>query len=233
MSHELRTPLNAIIGFAEVISNQMFGPVRPDRYREYAGDIGRSGKHLLALINDILDLSKAADSQVRLHEASLRLADVVEFAVRMARARADEAGLTVERAIPAELPSLRADERMLRQIVLNLLSNAVKFTPAGGRVTISACQEATGGLTLSVCDTGIGIAPQDMAVALAPFGQVDSTLARKYEGTGLGLPLARSLTELHAGTLTLSSRVGHGTTASVHFPADRTEASPQPAAAAD
>ena len=224
MSHELRTPLNAIIGFSEIIAKQMFGPVQPERYRGYAADIDRSGRHLLGLINGILDLSRAAEGKLNLREDTIDIGDLLEQCRRMLEPRAEEAGLRLTLKRPISLLQLRGDERMVRQIVLNLLSNALKFTPSGGTVALGADQLEDGALTLTVADTGIGIAASDMEIAMTPFGQIDSSLARKYEGAGLGLPLSRTLIELHGGTLTLASEPGRGTTATVRFPGSRTGA---------
>ena len=222
MSHELRTPLNAIIGFAEVIQSEIFGSIGNQRYRDYAGDIHESGEHLLALINDLLDLSKVESGNAELHEEDVPVSDIIESCLRLMRERARRGGvdLEVEIAHGAAL-ALRADARMLKQILVNLLSNAVKFTPAGGRVLIKAWHDPQSGYVLQVVDSGIGIAPHDIPRALSRFGQVDSEPARKHEGTGLGLPLTKALVELHGGNLDLQSEVGAGTTVTLRFPAER------------
>ncbi len=221
MSHELRTPLNAIIGFSDILMGQIFGPLGDTRYGDYARDIRDSGLHLLNLINDVLDVSKVEFGKVELIEETVDIVAVVESCARLMRDRADAAGIRLVQELPPGLPQLQADSRRLKQILLNLLSNAVKFTPSGGRVTIRAGQHATGGFRLIVEDTGIGIAQQDLEKAMRPFGQIDSRLARKYQGTGLGLPLARSMAELHGGKLELDSAPGQGTTATIWLPASR------------
>ena len=221
MSHELRTPLNAIIGFSEIIQSEMFGPVGTPRYRDYAKDVHDSGQHLLKLINDILDLSKIEAGKLELDEADIDVADAIHSSLRLVRERAGENGVRLVTEIPEELPALRFDERKLKQILINLLSNAVKFTPAGGTVTIKTWSRPDSGYIFQIIDTGIGIALQDIPKALSPFGQADSKLARKYEGTGLGLPLTKSLVELSSGSMDLQSEVGVGTTVTVRFPPER------------
>jgi signal transduction histidine kinase len=219
MSHELRTPLNAVIGFSDVMYLEMFGPLTP-RYREYAGDIKTSAAHLLSLINDILDLSRLDAKKLDLIEERRAPRALVEQALQLLKGQAHEKSVKLIDALPEGLPDIVVDERRFKQVLINLLSNAVKFTPSGGAVTLRAWRNGDG-LSLSVTDTGIGIAPKDQARALERFGQVDSTLARKFEGTGLGLPLARDLMVLHGGTLTLESAVGKGTTVTVTIPAMR------------
>lgn len=221
VSHELRTPLNAIIGFSEIIKDQLFGPMGNQRYREYAIDIHDSGTHLLSLINDILDLSKVEAGKFELHEEAIDLQAATKASFRIMRDRAEEAGVNLVLDMPAGLPRLQADPRAVKQIMLNLLSNAVKFTDAGGRVSVRARLLGTGGLRVQVEDTGIGIAEEDIAKAMAPFGQVDSSLSRKYEGTGLGLPLTRRLIDLHGGSLSLTSEADKGTCVSIDFPKER------------
>ncbi|MEO3429876.1 PAS-domain containing protein [Pelagibius sp. CAU 1746] len=228
VSHELRTPLNAIIGFSEIIKDQLFGPMGNQRYREYAIDIHDSGTHLLSLINDILDLSKIEAGKFELHEEAINLERATKSCFRIMRDRAEEAGVVLEHRFPAQVPNLRADPRAVKQILLNLLSNAVKFTDPGGRVLVYSSINQEGGLVLHVEDTGIGIAEADIAKAMAPFGQVDSSLSRKYEGTGLGLPLTRHLVDLHDGNLTLSSNMGQGTHVSICFPHHRVISAPLP-----
>jgi|GEM_PF-595644 len=221
MSHELRTPLNAIIGFSDIIRNQAFGPIGEERYLGYANDINDSGTHLLALINDILDVSKAEAGRIELTEGVVDIPSLFETSLRLVRPRADEAGVIVV-AEPAEhLPRLRGDTLRLKQVLINLLSNAIKFTPNGGRVTLSSGLSGSNEIYLRVTDTGIGMAPQDIPKALSPFGQLDSSLARKHHGTGLGLPLSKALAELHGGRLDLQSTVGVGTTVTVYLPAGR------------
>lgn len=221
MSHELRTPLNAIIGFSEILKNEMFGPLGASQYEEYAIDIHDSGAHLLGVINDILDFSKAEVGKLTLMERSVTLEQIVEPCLRLIRPRAEEAGVTLTLRVPKNMPSIRVDEIKLKQILINLVSNAVKFTQQGGSVSITAEAVEGGKLAIRVIDTGIGIEPDDIPKALSAFGQVDSALSRKFDGTGLGLPLASSLTELHGGTLELDSTYGKGTTVTVLLPAER------------
>lgn len=221
VSHELRTPLNAIIGFSEVLSTQMFGPLGNERYMEYASDIRDSGVHLLNIINDILDVSKAEARKLKPAEEMVRLSTIIGSALRLLRERIDAGGLILIDGVPEDLPPLWADPRMLKQIMINLLSNAVKFTPAGGEIELRCAIEKGGTLLITVRDTGIGIAVHDIPAALAPFGQVESTLARRHTGTGLGLPLCRCLVEVHGGELVLESEEGVGTTVIIRLPASR------------
>ncbi len=220
MSHELRTPLNAIIGFAEVIKDQMFGPVGTAKYADYAKDIHTSGRHLLDLINDILDLSKLEAGKLELREAEVDLAGAAEECLALVRNRAQKSDVTLATAFEQNLPPLLCDERALKQVLLNFLSNAVKFTPAGGTVTTGIKREG-GGLSVYVRDTGIGMSQPDIQVALSAFGQIDSKVARQHQGTGLGLPISKSLIELHGGTLGVESMPGKGTTMTASFPSWR------------
>ncbi len=221
MSHELRTPLNAIIGFTEIMKMELLGPMGNPQYFGYASDIHDSARHLLGLINDILDVSKIEAGKATLIEEEVVLDRVFESVIRLIRERAQRAEVKLAVEIEPGLPPMMADERKLKQILINLLSNAVKFTPAGGRATLEARIGEDGGLAIAVADTGIGIAPQDIARVMEPFGQVDSRLSRRFSGTGLGLPLSRSLTELHGGTLELESEPGKGTTVTIRLPASR------------
>ena len=221
MSHELRTPLNAIIGFSDMIRGQTFGPVGSPKYVEYVKDISESGTHLLALINDILDLSRIEVSKDEPREQVIDVVKAIGSCLNLVRERAETAGVSLRSEVANAPPPLYADERKLKQILINLLSNATKFTLAGGKVTIRAWSRPDDGYVFQVSDTGVGIALEDIPKALAPFQQIDSDLNRKYEGTGLGLPLTKSLVELHGGSLDLQSEVGVGTTATVRFPAER------------
>lgn len=221
MSHELRTPLNAIIGFSEILHNELMGPLGVDSYKEYALNIKDSGSHLLAIINDILDLSKIEAGKVELADDIIDLSRVLRSCTRLMEVRAAAAQVTLVTNISPALPALLADERKIKQIMINLLSNAVKFTPENGQVTVSAARLDGGGIEIVVADTGIGIAAGDISKALSPFNQIDSSLSRKYSGTGLGLPLADSFTRMHGGSLTLQSREGEGTTVTLYFPENR------------
>lgn len=221
VSHELRTPLNAVIGFSEILTNEMFGPVGDERYIGYATDIRSSGLHLLSLINDILDLSKVEANSFELYEEELDVPALVDDALHLVEAKAKAGEIRLRPELPLDLPVLYADERAFKQVVLNLLSNAVKFTPPGGRVSASADLNDMGEFVFSVVDTGIGIAEADQERILKPFTQADSSLARRYEGTGLGLPLTKSLVELHGGRLELESQPQMGTTVRAVFPSER------------
>lgn len=221
ISHELRTPLNAIIGFSEMMKHEIFGPLEPASYRTYVDDIHESGMHLLELINDILDMSKAEAGMTDLQESPVDVADIIRTSARMLARRAANAGLEIVEELPPRLPLMLADERRIRQIVLNLLSNAVKFTDDGGRVTVSARISDSGGFLISIADTGIGMTAEDMVRVMEPFVQADTRLSRKYEGSGLGLPLTRALISAHGGTLEMESQLGKGTTATACFPPAR------------
>ena len=221
MSHELRTPLNAINGFSEMMVGEMFGPLGDRRYGEYACDILASGQHLLALINDILDMSKIEAGKMNLHLERVDVTELAEEAVRLMRNRAETAGLSVLVNAPADLPAVQADFRGVKQILLNLLSNAVKFTPQGGRVVVGAAavEGANGpGVRISVSDTGIGIAPEDLSRLARPFEQIETQHSKTQQGTGLGLALTKALVELHGGVLAIESQPGLGTTVSFTLP---------------
>lgn len=220
MSHELRTPLNAVIGFSDLLSMEAFGSIGGSRNKEYVKDIHTSGKHLLALIDDILDIARIDAGENRLREEVIDLRALVADSLRMVVHQADAANIRLLDQTDPELPFVRADGRRLKQVLINLLGNAVKFTNANGEVRVTAARNEKG-LAIAVNDTGIGIAEKDIPIALERFGQIDSTLARRYEGTGLGLPLAKELTELHGGSLTISSVLDVGTTVVVALPAER------------
>ena len=219
MSHELRTPLNAIIGFAEIIKKRTFGTAS-ERYIEYAGDIHNSGTHLLGLINDILNLSKLEAGKFQLQEENVDLELAIAACTNLIEVAAREANIRLSVTLDPEALMLRADERRLRQILINLLSNAVKFTPDGGSVSVRSFRR-NGGLAISVSDTGIGMAPENIPKALAPFDQIERKVRRKQEGTGLGLPIAKQLVELHGGTLSIESTVDVGTTVTFLLPPSR------------
>jgi len=232
MSHELRTPLNAIIGFAELMQTEIHGPLGARAYEGYVSDIRESGAHLLNIINDILDLSKAEAGKMELVEEEVEVPAIVTAVCRLVRHRTEEARVQLLAATPSQLPLLRCDERKLKQMLLNLLSNAIKFTPAGGRIVVSAGLAPRGELTLAVRDSGIGIPPEHLDRVLEPFAQVDGSLSRRYEGTGLGLPLVKAMVELHGGTLDLASTLAKGTTATLIFPRDRLRGGADPVQAA-
>jgi len=222
MSHELRTPLNAIIGFAEIIKRRTFGP-SSERYSDYAGDIYNSGTHLLGLINDILNLSKLEAGKFQLQEQEVDLATTVDACMHLIEADARQSNIQLSVTLDPEAMFIRADERRLRQILINLLSNAVKFTPEGGSVRVVSARR-NGGLAISVSDTGIGMAAEDIPKALAPFDQIERKVRRKQEGTGLGLPLAKQFVELHGGAFTILSEINVGTTVTFVLPPSRVTA---------
>jgi two-component system cell cycle sensor histidine kinase PleC len=218
MSHELRTPLNAIIGFAEVIQKQLLGPMGNARYAEYVDDILSSGQHLLSLINNILDMSKIESGSWRIQPEMTDPVEIMEASLRTFRERAEGRGVFMTMTVDARLFEGFVDRQALRQILLNLISNAVKFTPTGGRIEVGAEPLTDGAFGVWVTDTGIGIAPEHIPVVLAPFGQVENDLTRQYEGTGLGLPLVKSLVEMHGGRFAIQSTPGEGTTIRAEFP---------------
>jgi len=229
MSHELRTPLNAIIGFSEALELGMAGTLQP-RQAEYAGLIHQSGEHLHTVINDILDLAKVDAGKLDLHEESaIDPLSVVDASVTLMKSHAVAGGITLSVEATDAMPCLRADATRLKQIMLNLISNAIKFTGSGGSVAVAVRQSDDGGVAFEVRDTGPGMTPREIETALEPFGQVDAGHSRRYEGTGLGLPLAQRLAELHGGTLTVDSIKGVGTTVTVTLPAARTVARAMPA----
>ena len=231
MSHELRTPLNAVIGYSEIIKEETFGPVGSPKYREYVDDIHDSGCHLLNIINDILDLSKLETGSLELLEVDVAVGEALDASARLVRERALTDGVALELNSGDDLPTLRADERKLKQIIVSLLSNAVKFSDRGGTVTLNAWCRPDSGYVFQIADTGIGMALEDIPKALAPFGQIDSDLNRRYEGTGIGLPLTKALVEMHSGSIDVQSKLGAGTTVTIRFPAERIGAVSRPAAA--
>lgn len=220
MSHELRTPLNAIIGFSEVARTEMFGPMGNDKYVEYAGDIQDSAQHLLDLINDILDMARIEADKLELHDEVFDVSEIVATPMHLV----NSGKVKMRNEVTGDLPLLRADKRRVKQILLNLLSNAVKFTPEGGEVRVQAGLGQDGGIEIRVFDTGIGMKPDEVERALRPFEQIDTGLNRKYEGTGLGLPLVERLARLNGGKLLIESEPDRGTCARVCFDPARTVA---------
>ncbi len=218
VSHELREPLNAIIGFAEVISREAYGPVGVEKYVEYARDINESADHLLAVVNDILDLSKIEAGRATLVLEDIEAGELADSCLRLIHGRAADARLQLRRFVEDSLPRLRVDPLKVKQILINLLSNAIKFTRAGGTVTLRVTSTDDGGIAFAVIDTGIGIPEQDLPTAIETYGQVGSLAGDRSQGTGLGLPLAKALTELHGGSLTIESSAGKGTTVTARFP---------------
>lgn len=232
MSHELRTPLNAIIGFSEMMTREVYGGIGNDQYKTYIHDIHESGTHLLQIINDILDLSKAEAGKLELYEDVFDLRETIRSVRQLFSARVRENGLSETADIPPDLPLLCADERKTKQVLLNLVANAVKFTAPGGHIEIVTRCTPEAGLTLTVSDNGIGIAPGDIERVMKPFEQVDSSFTRSHQGTGLGLPLVKAIMELHGGTLELKSELGVGTQVSVTFPPPRVVIDPNAASRA-
>jgi signal transduction histidine kinase len=222
MSHELRTPLNAIIGFSQVLKEGLFGPMANDKQAEYVNDIHDSGQHLLELINDVLDVAAVEAGKLEIQDENLDVGDVVKATMNMVKGRADEGAILLTSNVGDRLPIFRADKRRLMQIFLNLMSNAIKFTPRDGEVSLVASLDDGGAHVFTVADTGIGMDEEGMIKAMSEFGQVDSGLDRKQEGTGLGLPLTQRLVELHGGTFAIESEKGKGTTVTVRFPPERT-----------
>ena len=220
MSHELRTPLNAIIGFSSMMNGQLAGPLGTE-YLEYTKIIVESGTHLLAIINDILDVARAETGRLKLSEEEVDIADIVSLSAGIIRTLAEKAEVECSFEVADDLPLFWGDPTKMRQILINLLTNAIKFTPAGGEVRLTAKQEQNGAINFLIKDTGIGIPADKMAIALAPFGQVDSSLARRYDGVGLGLPLTKRLLELHNGTLEIISEPGRGTEVTALLPPAR------------
>ena len=221
MSHELRTPLNAIIGFAEVLERQSKGPLGHPSYGDYVRDIHESGRHLLAMINSILDVSKIEAGQMELTEEPVELRSVVSSVTRLLRNEAAKAEVELIQDLPDALPSIYADSRLLRQVFFNLVNNAVKFSNAGGKVWVRAELVSCGSMLGQVKDEGIGIAPDQLELVTQPFMQAQSTLTRCYQGTGLGLSIVKSFVELHNGCLTIESEPGQGTLVSFKLPAER------------
>ena len=221
MSHELRTPLNAIIGFSDLIRLYVEKMPGEGRLLGYAEDVNNAGRHLLGVINDILDLSKIEAGRQELNEEEIDVAATVDSCVRMIRGQMDEKRIGFSCEVPATLPTLFGDDLKLRQVLINLLSNAAKFTPLDGKVTLRAGLEPNGGFAIRIIDSGIGIAAEDLDKVFTPFTQLNANLSRQVKGTGLGLPLARALVELHGGSLTITSKKGVGTRATIRLPASR------------
>ncbi len=221
MSHELRTPLNAVNGFSEVMRHELYGPIGNAKYKEYADDIHRSGNRLLAIINTILDLSKIEAGKMELRQSEIWLSDLVEAAIRELSMQASIEGIRFEWTEGTYNTVVIGDRGLILQAVANLLSNAVKFTEAGGVITTRIHSDGDGKVRIAVSDTGIGMAPDQIPIALQEFGQIESGMTRRYAGTGLGLPLTRRIMLEHGGDLEIASRLGEGTTATLVFPKAR------------
>ncbi len=217
----MRTPLNAAIGFSDLLRSEIHGPVGKEAYLGYARDIHGSETHLLDIINEVLDMSRIEAGTMHLHESEFELAGLLEACVRMTTERAEAADVALKTTLPDGILKLHADNRLVRQIVINLLTNAIKFTEPGGTVTLSATVGDSGVCELVVEDTGIGIPEDHLDTVMEPFVQVDAGLSRKYEGTGLGLALVKSMVELHGASIRIESQLGAGTRVTVRFPAER------------
>jgi two-component system cell cycle sensor histidine kinase PleC len=221
MSHELRTPLNAILGFSEVMTNEVMGPIDNDHYKEYLGDIHRSGSHLLKLINEILDLSRVEAGRYELNEEATNLAHAADESQQMMKLKAAEKSVTIVTQIQPDLPQLWADARAVRQVILNLLSNALKFTPSGGTIWLKVGWTAGGGQYISVRDTGPGIPEEEIPIVLSSFGQGSIAIKSAEQGTGLGLPIVQALVHMHEGSFDLKSKLREGTEVIATFPKSR------------
>jgi len=230
MSHELRTPLNAILGFSEVLEHGIAGPLQ-SRQAEYVGLVRQSGLHLLHVINEILDLARIDAGKLELREEAIDPRQVIDSCITLVKDRVDTGLLRLSTKIEDDVCRVMADRTRLTQILLNLLSNATKFTELGGFITVAARHAQGGGFEFEVRDTGLGMTAAEIEIALEPFGQVDAGLTRRHQGTGLGLPLARKLTELHGGSLLIDSEKGRGTTVIVALPSTRVISTPPPAGA--
>jgi signal transduction histidine kinase len=222
MSHELRTPLNAILGFSEMMEHEVFGKLGAPQYEEYVDHINESGRLLLDIINDILDLSKVESGRLVLKEQPVDIDALLDDIAKLMTPRVTAKSIKLEAHVPSDLPILHGDRRLFKQVLLNVLSNASKFTNHGGRIDMRAGVDANNCLYVAVEDNGIGMTPDEIIIALTPFGQAGSTMTRSHEGTGLGLPLVKSLMELHGGELEIASEKGVGTTVTMRFPASRT-----------
>lgn len=223
VSHELRTPLNAIIGFSDMMMHGLLGSRQVEKQLEYTKDINESGRHLLGLINDILDVAKIEAGKLELDENGFPLNDMITSCVTIVKERSQEKRQILLVDVPEASPTLFADERKLKQVLINLLSNAVKFTPEGGSIVLSWAYEPGASLDIKVFDTGIGIPVEHIATAMEPFQQIENYLSKTYEGTGLGLPLSKALMELHDGTLVIDSAVNVGTVATMLLPSARVQ----------
>ena len=221
MSHELRTPLNAIIGFSEMIKVETFGPIGTPQYSEYVKDINNSGNHLLRVINDVLDMAKIEAGHLEPLYSQVDMTEIAETCISFFAERADKDHIELKVSIGGDLPKMSADDRMVQQIILNLLSNAIKFTPEKGVVELSIDADLQRGCVIQVRDNGIGMDPAKLDVVMQPFGQIDAKLGRKYEGTGLGLPLVKSMVDMHGGTLDIDTALARGTAVTVTLPLGR------------
>jgi signal transduction histidine kinase len=218
MSHELRTPLNAIVGFSELIKGETFGPIKEKRYVGYADDILHSGYHLMSIIDDVLDMSKIEAGHSSPRKTRFDLSEVAGECVRMTAEQARQKSIQFKSDLSKEIPTVHADEKMIKQVILNLLSNAIKFTDANGSVTLRTALEGDENYTITVADTGIGITQENLEIIFEPFRQIDSTIERQHGGTGLGLPLVKAMIDMHGGTLVIDSEIDKGTTIVITLP---------------
>ncbi|WP_340117321.1 HAMP domain-containing sensor histidine kinase [Pelagibius sp. 7325] len=223
LNHELRTPLNAISGYAQLIESGFMGPI-DERYAGYAKDIRESGEHLLAIVNDILDMTRIEAGKVRLYRENANLFEVTRECFKLLYLRAEKGGIALVNGVPNDLPLINVDVKRLKQIIINLVGNAVKFAPRDSQVSVTACTEGEA-VVIKVCDQGIGMDPKDLEHALEPFSQIDSGLSRNHEGAGLGLAIVKYFVELHGGTLAFDTAPGRGTTVIVTLPQTATAGS--------
>jgi signal transduction histidine kinase len=226
MSHELRTPLNAIIGFSEIISNELFGPMGNEKYLEYMKDIHRSSLHLLSIINDVLDMSKIEAGKLELSKEAVNIQGVISDVIRMMHERAESRGIELIARLLHEEVDIWADERAMKQIILNLLSNAIKFSKEGGKVYVRVVADEPNLAVVEFEDYGVGMTEEERERALQPFGQAKPATTRNYGGTGLGLPITKGLVEAHGGELTIKSQAGYGTIVRVALPTERKAVKP-------
>jgi two-component system cell cycle sensor histidine kinase PleC len=218
MSHELCTPLNAIVGFSELIKGETFGPIKEKRYIGYTDDIFHSGYHLMSIIDDVLDMSKIEAGHSSPKRKTFDLSEMAGECVRMNAEQARQKSIDFKSDLYNEIPPVFADEKMIKQFILNLLSNAIKFTEANGSVHLKTALNGNGNYTITVADTGLGIAQENLDIIFEPFRQIESTIERQHGGTGLGLPLVKAMIDMHGGTLSIDSALGNGTTITITLP---------------
>jgi len=221
VSHEIRTPLNAIIGFSEMMVEERFGPIGSPRYLEYAHDIGNSGKHVLDIVNDLLDISKIEAGQVSMEFVSVSLNDHLAESVALLQPMANSQRVIIRTSLSASVPEVVADQRSIKQIALNLLSNAIRYTPSGGQIVVSTSYEPSGNVVIRIRDTGIGMNRKELEQAMKPFGQVGTGPRQRGDGTGLGLPLTKAMVEANRAQFDIVSAPGEGTLVSISFPPQR------------
>jgi signal transduction histidine kinase len=221
VSHEIRTPLNAIIGFSDMIASEHFGPAGHSRYVEYAADIGRSGRHVLDIVNDLLDISKIEAGEMDLEFAAVGINDCISEAVSLVQPQANAQRVIIRTSLSQSVPDIVADLRSIKQIALNILANAIRYTPSGGQIVVSTAYESSGSVTLRIRDTGVGMSKGELDQAMKPFGQVASGTRQRGDGTGLGLPLTKAMTEANRATFAIHSAPNEGTLVEISFPPQR------------